>query len=151
MTTPHFTTSFSVAQSPEAVFDAINNVRAWWSGVIEGPTDRLGAQFAYRYKNVHRSRQRIIEFIRGQRIVWRVSDSALAFVKNKHEWDDTEIVFDISEKDGQTVVRFTHRGLVPQHECYGRCSNAWGLLINGNLRTLIATGDRQPDAFAERV
>ncbi len=83
MTTPHFTTSFSVAQSPEAVFDAINNVRAWWSGVIEGPTDRLGAQFAYRYKNVHRSRQRIIEFIRGQRIVWRVSDILPVFVDGR--------------------------------------------------------------------
>ena len=148
MNTPNFTTTFSVNYTPEAVFDAINNVRGWWSGEIEGDTDQLGSEFTYRYKDVHRSTQRITEFIRGKRIVWRVADSSLAFVKDKGEWTDTDIVFDISEKDGTTEVRFTHRGLVPQYECYGSCSNAWGMLINGNLRRLITTGERQPDAFA---
>jgi len=148
MHTHNFTTSLSVNQSAEAVFDAINNVRGWWSGEIEGDTDRLGSEFTYCYKGVHRSTQRITELIRGKRIVWRVSDSWLAFVTDKSEWTDTEIVFDIAETGGTTEVRFTHRGLVPQYECYESCSNAWGMLINGNLRKLIATGERQPDAFA---
>src|SRR5262245_54905002 len=139
MTGRHFTTTFSVNHTPESVFDAINNVRGWWSGEIEGDTDQLGSEFTYRYKNVHHSRQQITELIRGKRIVWRVSDSSLEFVTNKSEWNDTEIVFDISEQHGRTEVRFSHRGLVPQYECYGNCSNAWGMLINGNLRTLIAT------------
>jgi Activator of Hsp90 ATPase homolog 1-like protein len=148
MTSLDFATTFSVSDTPGAVFDAINNVRGWWSGEIEGDTDQLGSEFTYRYKNVHRSTQRITELIRGKRIVWRVSDSSLTFVKDKSEWNDTEIVFDISERDGKSEVRFTHRGLVPQYECYGSCSNAWGMLINGNLRELILTGERQPDAFA---
>jgi Activator of Hsp90 ATPase homolog 1-like protein len=148
MTSLDFATTFSVSDTPGAVFDAINNVRGWWSGEIEGDTDQLGSEFTYWYKNVHRSTQRITELIRGKRIVWRVSDSSLTFVKDKSEWNDTEIVFDISERDGKTEVRFAHRGLVPQYECYGSCSNAWGMLINGNLRELILTGEHQPDAFA---
>ncbi len=69
-----FTTSFSVDQTPQEAFAAINNVRGWWSGQIEGDTDKLGAEFTYRYKDVHLSKQKITEFIPGKKVVWRVLD-----------------------------------------------------------------------------
>lgn len=37
MNSQHYTASFSVAQSPAAVFAAVTNPRAWWSGEIKGP------------------------------------------------------------------------------------------------------------------
>jgi predicted dithiol-disulfide oxidoreductase (DUF899 family) len=144
----NFTTTISVDQSPEEAFAAINNVRGWWSGEIEGDTGKPGAEFTYRYQDVHRSKQKITEFIPGQKLVWHVSDSYLGFVENKSEWNGTDIVFEISQAAGKTEVRFTHAGLVPQYECYGSCSSAWGTLINGNLRKLITTGNSQPDGFA---
>ena len=148
MKNPGFTTSISVNQNPEETFAAINNVRGWWSGEIEGNTNKLGAEFTYRYKDVHRSQQKITEFVPGKRVVWQVLDSQLSFVKDQSEWTGTEIVFEISEKNGKTEVRFTHAGLVPEYECFDSCSNAWGTLVNGNLRKLIATGECQADAFA---
>ncbi len=148
MKNQNFTASFTVDQSPDEVFDAITNVPGWWSGEIEGDTNKRGAEFTYRYKDVHHSRQKITEFVPGKKIVWHVLDSQLSLLKDKSEWNGSDIVFDISEKGGKTEVRFTHAGLVPQFECYGSCSNAWGMLINGNLRKLITTGKSQPDAFA---
>jgi hypothetical protein len=41
MSEQNYTTSFIVDQSPEEVFAAVNNVRGWWSGEIEGGTDKL--------------------------------------------------------------------------------------------------------------
>lgn len=38
-----YTTAFLVEQSPEEAYVAINNVRGWWSGDIEGRTDKVGS------------------------------------------------------------------------------------------------------------
>ena len=143
-----FTTSITVDQSPEEVFKAINNVRGWWSGEVEGNPGKLGAEFTYHYKNMHRSTQKVTELVPGKKVVWHVADAELTFVKDKTEWIGTDIVFEIAAKDGKTELRFTHEGLVPAFECYGGCSGAWGALVGANLRNLIATGESQPDAFA---
>ncbi len=145
MTNKDYTTSFTVERSPEEVFAAVNNVRGWWSGEIDGSTDRLGAEFTYRYKDVHRSTQTITEFVPGTKVVWRIDDAQLNFVKDKTEWNGTQVVFEIARKDDKTELRFTHLGLVPAFECYGGCSGAWGFYVNESLRSLITTGKGQPN------
>lgn len=145
MNSQNFTATFTVDQTPDQAFAAINNVRGWWSGDITGSTDKLGAEFTYRYKDVHYSKHKITEFIPGRKIVWLVLDSHLSFVEDKTEWNGTTITFEISEKGGQTEVRFTHLGLVPDIECFNGCSNAWNSCINSSLRNLITTGKGQPN------
>ena len=99
-----YTVAFVVPQSADDVFAAINNVRGWWSGDIEGSTDELGAEFTYRYEKVHRSTQRITEFVPGRRVVWHVVDGYLEFVADKEEWTGTDITFDITPSVGRHRV-----------------------------------------------
>jgi hypothetical protein len=142
-----YSTTLLVDQSPQEVFAAINKVRDWWSGEISGGTDKLGDTFTYRVPNVHYSQQTITELIPGTKVVWHVSDANLTFVKDKSEWKGTDIVFEIAKKGDKTELRFTHRGLIPDFECHEACSNAWGLLVGGNLLKFIATGKSQPSPW----
>jgi len=142
-----FTASFSVGQTPDEVFRAINDVRGWWSGQIDGPTDQLGGEFTYRYEDVHYSKHKVTELLPGRRVVWLTVDSRLGSFADKEEWNGTRVVFDISRQGDQTEVRFTHEGLVPSYQCYGACSSAWGSFIRNSLRNRITTGKSQPDAL----
>jgi hypothetical protein len=144
MTNQNLTHTITVDQTPEEAFAAINNVRGWWSGEIEGNTAQLGDEFTYRYKDIHFSKQRITESIPGKKVVWLVLDSYLSFVEDKTEWNGTKVTFEIAKKDGKTEIVFTHVGLTSAEQCFNGCNNAWGSLINSSLRNLIAAGKGQP-------
>ncbi|MGD0691349.1 MAG: SRPBCC domain-containing protein [Acidimicrobiales bacterium] len=141
MQSQNYTTSFTVEQSPAEVYDAINDVRGWWTGAIEGESKQVGDEFAYRYSGFHYSKQEIVELVPGTKVVWRVTDSRLEGPENASEWTGTEIIFEITAKEDGTEVRFAHRGLVPEFECFESCSSGWGFFVNGSLRRLITTGE----------
>jgi len=145
MTTPGFTTTIVVDETPEKVFNAITNPRGWWSEEIEGNTNNLNDEFNYHYEDIHRCKMKIIEFIPNEKVVWLVLDNYFKFTKDKSEWTGTKIIFEISEKDNKTQLRFTHQGLVPAYECYNICRDAWSTYIHNSLRSLISTGKGQPN------
>jgi Activator of Hsp90 ATPase homolog 1-like protein len=145
MKSQNYTTAFTVDETPEEAFAAINDVRGWWSGNIEGNTDRLGDEWTYRYKDIHYSKQKITELVPAKKIVWLVLDSYLNFIEDKTEWNGTKVTFDISKKGDKTEVRFSHLGLTPEVECYDACSNAWGGYVNSSLRNLITKGKGRPN------
>ncbi|HEX9512794.1 MAG TPA: SRPBCC domain-containing protein [Puia sp.] len=160
MTTSDFTTTILVDQTPKETFNAINNVRGWWSEEIEGPTDKLNDVFNYHFEDIHRCRVKLIEVIPDKKVVWHVMDNYFKpgiFDDPSHplpsedgfdktEWIDTKIIFEISEKEDKTQVVFTHLGLVPEYECFDVCANGWNHYIGESLLSLIATGKGQPNS-----
>ena len=146
MAAKDFTTTILVDNTPEEVFNAINNVRGWWSEEIEGSTDTLNSEFDYHYEDVHSCKMKIIELVPNKKVVWSVLDNYFKFTKDKSEWKGTKIIFDIAKKDNKTEMRFTHEGLVPAYECYEICRDAWTGYIQKSLRNFITTGKGQPNA-----
>ena len=140
-----FKTSFTVAQSPEQVFAAIINPRAWWGEGITGETAKRGGEFIYRHGSIHLSTQKIAELVPNKKVVWKITQSDLSFVSRKSEWTGTEVVFEIAKKGDKTELKVTHAGLVPQFECFEGCSAGWSFYLNESLKSLLETGTGEPD------
>src|SRR6516225_10146283 len=138
MKSSNFTTTLLVDQSPNDVFNAVNNVREWWSGFyseeIVGSTEMLNDEFIFRAgEGAHYSKQKLVEVVPNKKVVWLVTESSLRFLRKKNEWTGTRIIFEISKKDSKTALQFTHEGLVREIECYESCSPAWTMYIQQKL------------------
>ena len=144
MTTSDFTTTFLFDQSPATVFNAINNIRGWWSEDFEGASETLHDEFTVRFSDVHISTHKLTALVPERKVEWLVTASSLNFLKDKQEWDGTTVSFELEPKGNQTQLRFIHHGLVPEIECFRDCSKGWTYYLN-SLQSLITTGQGQPN------
>jgi hypothetical protein len=144
MNQPDYTTTLTVDATPQEVFKHINNVTKWWTADLKGNSQKLNDAFTVRFGDVHVSTQKLIELIPDKKIVWLVTDSKLNFIKDKQEWTNTTISFDISSVGNKTQVVFTHHGLVPEVECFKDCTKGWDYYIKGSLYKLLTTGTGEP-------
>jgi len=143
--TKNFTSTIIVDKDATTAFNAIKNFRSWWSEDIEGNTDILDETFFYHYKDIHLCKLKLIEIIPDKKLIYQVIDNEFSFTKNKSEWKNTKLVFDIIPEGSNVRIIFTHEGLVPQYECYNICREAWTNYIQNSLQNYIAKGKGEPN------
>jgi hypothetical protein len=144
MNNQDFSTTFLVDQTPMEVFDAINNISGWWTENFDGNSQKLDDEYSVRFGDVHYSKQKLIEVIPGEKVVWLITDSKLTFVEHQTEWTGTKVSFEISKQGDKTRMHFTHHGLVPQVECFNGCSKGWEQYAQHSLHSFITTGKGMP-------
>jgi hypothetical protein len=135
---------FVVERSPHDVYEAINDISAWWVTPIHGSNSAIGDEFSFEVPARHACTMRVAQLVPDRRIVWRVTRSRMTFVSEPEEWVGTDITFEVLPEGDASRVRFTHVGLSSADECYDVCSAAWDRAIQSSLRALLTTGQGQP-------
>ncbi|MGV9385466.1 SRPBCC family protein [Nonomuraea sp. NPDC003707] len=155
--TEYLTATMTVDRTPEQVFEAITNVRGWWSENLIGHSAALHDEFVFTddseyagetvraKKGLRFARFQITEFVPGRRVVWHVVDSDNTGLDDRDEWTDTNVIFDITTDAQGTTLHFTHEGLTAaESACFEACSRAWTFFITKSLPQLLTTGAGQP-------
>jgi len=144
MSNKDFTTSIKVSKSPQDVFNNITaHVANWWGGKdLKGYSKQLNDEFTINHPGAHYSKQKLVEVIPDKKIVWLVTESTLDWLqKDKQEWTNTKMIFEIAQDKDETILYFTHEGLASGKECYGKCAKGWSLVIKDCLFNFITSGE----------
>lgn len=137
-------TSIIVNASAEDVFKSINDVSKWWSENMNGSSQKLNDEFTVHFGETSIT-SKIVEVVPNEKIAWHVTDCYKHWLKDKKEWKDTKIVWEISPAQSDTLISFTHIGLVPGIECYEGCEKAWDFYVKESLFKLLTKGKGMPE------
>src|ERR1700761_7815929 len=109
MSSHSYTTTIEIAKAPQDVFRHLKDVSKWWGGKdFEGHSAALNDEFTITHGDVHYSKQKLIELIPDKKIVWLVTESKLSWIADKNEWTNTRMIFELTSKENNTLLHFTH-------------------------------------------
>lgn len=118
---------------PEQVFNAlttINGLRDWWSSTAAGNA-AMGGIINYGFCDMQ-----VIAAEPDKPVHWRC-------IGGPDEWLDTEVIFRLDWKEGQTFVMFKHANWKEPVEFMHHCSTKWATFLL-SLRDLVEKSDGHP-------
>lgn len=85
------------------------------------------------FGDVRHTSQRISEGVRGERMVWHVTESHLPWLVDMEEWKGTVIIFAITATAEGSRLTVIHVGLAPGGECYAQYGKGRDFFIGTSL------------------
>lgn len=136
-----FNSSITAKISPAEAIKKISNIPGWWGVTVTGSTEKKNDRFTVKMTGDSFFNFTVEHLIPGKQIVWLVTDCYMPWYSDKKEWTNTRLIFDIQEKNGETVINFKHEGLTPDVECYKDCESGWTHWIGTSLFSYFTTGE----------
>jgi uncharacterized protein YndB with AHSA1/START domain len=124
--------------APATVLAALTSDEAiseWW-GVTVG-TPARGERFEVGF-GTNKGIDMEVQADGPSQVEWYVHGAPLT-----QEWNGTTIMFELAPAGEGTELRFTHRGLTPQLECFDMCHEGWTHYL-GSLVDYVDRGEGQP-------
>jgi hypothetical protein len=125
----------------------IGGLAHWWTEEVEGVEQTGGKiEFTFRSKagDIKGKMIMAVEKLNHENNVqWRCIDGP-------PEWIGTNITFDLSQKENQTIINFGHRHWREAVEFTAHCSMKWAVFLL-SLREYIETGKGRPSPFDLKI
>ncbi|GAC1394001.1 MAG: hypothetical protein NVSMB47_02310 [Polyangiales bacterium] len=128
-----------IRASRQDVFQALSTqqgLASWWTRTTKAEP-RVGSVAEFQFgggKFV--SKRQVVALDPGARVAWKCIEGA-------SEWVGTEITFELAEKDGETTVRFRHRGWSEASDFLAHCSYRWAYFLR-SLKLYLQEGKGNP-------
>jgi uncharacterized protein YndB with AHSA1/START domain len=124
--------------APDAVLAALTSdeaISAWWGVTVGAPT--RGQRFEVGFGSDKGIEMETVAD--GPNLVeWLVHASPFT-----PEWHGTTIVFELAAAGTGTELRFVHKGLTPQLECFDMCHEGWTHYL-ASLVDYVDRGEGEP-------
>src|SRR6185369_5361497 len=132
-----------IKSSAAKVYKALSTIDGlahWWTNDVEGD-EKIGGkiEFTFRSKTGDEIGKMIMEVQKlndQKEVQWRCIDGPA-------EWIGTDITFQLSQQDDQTIMIFGHRNWREQVEFTAHCSMKWAVFLL-SLREYVETGKGKP-------
>ena len=129
----------SAAQVYKAL-STIEGVAHWWTEETEGD-EQVGGKIEFTFRSETgdikgKMVMEVQELNPGKNVRWRCVDGPA-------EWMGTDITFDLSQQDDQTIIIFGHRNWREAVEFMAHCSMKWAVFLL-SLREYIEKGKGKP-------
>jgi hypothetical protein len=135
-----YTIAIEVPYPPDIVFGHINKVPKWWPEEFDGKSGKLNDEFTFRTGEFHYSKQKIVDFIPNEKVVWLVTESLRK--TDNYEWTGTKMIFELIPQDGGTRINFTYEGPVLENE-QERLIQICDMVIKDKLYHFIMEGNEE--------
>ena len=139
---PDVLLELTVASSPEAVFQAISQksgLERWWTPDVPAAEACVGSIAELRFRGgAFVIKFEVTELQPPHSLRWALHQGA-------PEWSGTSVEWELSRtNDGQTCIRFAHRGYPSTEGSYASVTFNWAFYLS-SLRDYLQTGRGRPD------
>ncbi len=126
-----------IKTTPEKVYEAITTQEGlanWWTKqTIAKPEVGFVNTFTF---GTFRNEMKVTMLNPNKKVEWHCINSI-------EEWIDTNISFDLEEKDGRTILRFAHSDWRAVTDTFAGCNYDWGRFMT-SLKLFCETGTGTP-------
>ena len=123
---------------PEKVYTALSKTEGlcgWWT--VEAKADEsVGGTAEFIFGERYYNKMKITNLLKNKKVEWKC-------LEGDKEWIGTTFLFDLEEKDGSTILRFSHNNWKEETDFFASCNYNWGYYMK-SLKQYCETGEGTP-------